>query len=150
MGEWVIWLCFELGRWATEGVGSPSPSSVVVSVISTSSPLSPDSCLGEPSLLLFSEVLKALGILSYELLGVKKGETLLVRADGALVKPVEEVELALELGGLSPTLRRFLLSGPQLSAALMALYASSAVIIRLAMAASDRWMLLVFQSVGPS
>ena len=55
----------------------------------------------------------------------------------------------LERGGLSPTLRRFLVLAPHFSWALMAFHASSAVYMRLAIAESDRRIVSVYQSDGP-
>lgn len=96
-----------------------------------------------------------IGTVSAALRRVKKGETdgaelnmpLCVSVDSSLW---DEGELQVDIGGLSPTLRLFLDSGPHFSAALMALIWSSAVYILRAIAPRERRMLSVCQSVGPS
>lgn len=119
-----------------EGVGSPSPS-----YISTSFELLP-------------ELTIVLGMLSTELVGVvKKGDALvavwLIEVGTSPLSLRELDELDEHMDGL-PTLRRFLDSGPHASDALMDASASSAVYMRRAMAPSERKMLSVCQSAGPS
>jgi hypothetical protein len=64
----------------------------------------------------------------------------------------EELAEGLEVGGVSPTLRRFLVSGPfsQFSEALMLARVSSAVYILRAMVFRARRILSVCQVEGPS
>ena len=126
------------GTWG-RGVGSLllELSSLVLSDISTS----------------LMESSSVPGILSTELVGVKKGDT----DDEPFANPLDSVEEVsvwdepeLDIGGLSPTLRRFFDSGPQLSASRIELKASSAVYMRRAIAPRERRMLSICQSVGPS
>lgn len=89
------------------------------------------------------------GMLSTDERGVKKGDWDEAEWVKSAVSSEREDEEEV-MGGESPTLRRFLDSGPQLSDARIALSASSAVYIRRAIAPSERRILSVCQSDGPS